>query len=279
MSEGELVKEAGVVVPESLAEGVEVQYFREFDFGKLDTGLEAFLKAGVHFGHLKSRRHPRMEPFIFTTRKNISIINLEESTKLLREAEAFLQSVRKTGKPILFVGVKKQTHDAVRSLAERLEESYVVDRWLGGTLTNWNSIRARAKYLVDAKEKLDRGEFKQYTKLERLKIAEELEKLERKVGGIKTMSELPGAIVLVDAKEADLVIREAKKVGVPIVGIVDTNADPSQIDYPVPGNDDALSSLRMILASFGKAILEAGAKQKPGMKEVLAKKEHEAVRG
>ncbi|MEP7162537.1 MAG: 30S ribosomal protein S2 [Candidatus Moraniibacteriota bacterium] len=254
----ETVAGATAVVADAVAlpEDGRVEYFREFDFGKLDTSLEALLKAGVHFGHLKSRRHPKMEQFIFTTRKNISIVNLEKTVEQLTDAIHFLEGVRKNGKRILFVGIKKQTHDAVRSLAERLGEAFVVDRWLGGTLTNFSAIRGRAKYLIDTRAKFAAGEFKKYTKLEQQKIGEELEKLERKVGGLKLMPELPGAIVIADAKEAGLVIREAQKMGVPMVAIVDTNADPSVIDYPIPGNDDALSSLRTILGAIGKAIVD-----------------------
>jgi small subunit ribosomal protein S2 len=244
----------------SLAEG-QVQYFERFDFDRVDTSIESLLKAGVHFGHLKSRRHPRMEPFVFTTRKNISILNLEKTKETLETANAFLRSVAKSGKPVLFVGIKKQTHDAVQSLAKRLGMPFVTDRWLGGTLTNFPQIRDRAKYLRESEEKQSLGEFKKYTKLEQQKIAEELEKLEHKVGGLKTMPVLPGAIVIADAKEAGLVIREAEKMRIPMVAIVDTNADPSAIDYPVPGNDDALSSIRLLLAVLGKAVAEGVAEK------------------
>lgn len=260
--------EAAVVTTDTVAlKDVAPQYFRDFDFASLDPTIESLLKAGVHFGHLKSRRHPKMDPFIFTTRKNISIANLEKTLEQLSVAVEFLQSVRRSGKPILFVGIKKQTHDAVRSLAERLGEHYVIDRWLGGTLTNFNSIRGRAKYLVETQAQLERGEFKQYTKLERLKIGEELEKLEHKVGGIKRMLTMPGAIVLIDTKEAELVVREAAKMHVPLVGIVDTNTDPSPIDYPIPGNDDALSSIRLLLGAIGKALIDV----QPLAKEAPAK--------
>lgn len=236
--------------------GLGGEYFEGFDFDTLDTSLEALLKAGVHFGHLKSRRHPKMDEFIFTTRKNISVINLEKTVESLAKAIHFLQGIQKSGKPILFVGIKKQAQDAVRSLAKRLSMPFVVDRWLGGTLTNFSFIRGRARYLSDTKAKFAQGEFKKYTKLERQKIAEELEKLERKVGGIQGMNDLPGAIFIADIKEATLVVREAQKMHIPLVGIVDTNADPSVIDYPIPGNDDALSSLRLILGAVGQALLE-----------------------
>lgn len=268
MTEVQTVPTEAVSSTPTAPKDARVEYFREFDFDALDPSIETLLKAGVHFGHLKSRRHPRMEDFIFTTRKNISIVNLEKTAEQLKAATDFLVSLRKIGKPILFVGVKKQTHDAVRSLAERLGEHYVVDRWLGGTLTNFNSIRARAKYLNETEDKLSRGEFQKYTKLERLKVGEELEKLERKVGGIRKMQGIPGAIVLADAKEADLVIKEAVKMNVPLVAIVDTNTDPSAIDYPIAGNDDALSSIRTLLGALGKALINV----KPVVPEAVAKK-------
>ncbi|OGI21362.1 MAG: 30S ribosomal protein S2 [Candidatus Moranbacteria bacterium RIFCSPHIGHO2_01_FULL_55_24] len=230
-------------------------YFASFDFASLDGSLESLLKAGVHFGHLKSRRHPQMDEYIFTTRKNINIIDLEKTAQKLEEAANFLAEVAKNGKPVLFVGMKKQTHETVRSLANRLGEHFVTDRWLGGTLTNWKCIRGRAKHLKDSEEMLAAGEFKKYTKFEQAKKMEEIERLEKKVGGIKEMTELPGAIVIADAKEAELVIQEARKLKIPLVGIVDTNTNPSFIDYPIPGNDDALSSLRLLLGYLGKAIL------------------------
>lgn len=231
-------------------------YFASFDFAKLDAGLDGLLKAGVHFGHMKSRRHPKMEEYIYTTRKNINILDLEKTAGKLEIAAKFLAEVVKAGKPILFVGMKKQTQETVQSLAGRLGESYVIDRWLGGTLTNFSMIRSRARYLNETNEKLGLGEFKKYTKFEQAKKKEEVEKLEKKVGGIKRMEQLPGVIVIADAKEAGLVIHEARKMHIPVIGITDTNTDPSLIDYPIPGNDDALSSLRLLLGYLGKKILE-----------------------
>jgi len=226
------------------------------DFSKVTVSPEDLLKAGVHFGHLKSRRHPKMDEYIYTTRKNINIINLEKTAEKLHTAGTFLASVVKSGKPILFVGMKTQTQETVQSLAKRLGESYVIDRWLGGTLTNFSCIHSRAKYLNDTHEKLEQGAFKKYTKFEQAKKNEEVEKLEKKVGGIKNMMQLPGALVIADVKEASLVIFEARKMNIPVVGIVDTNTDPSFVDYPIPGNDDALSSLRILLGYLGKVISE-----------------------
>jgi small subunit ribosomal protein S2 len=248
-------------------------FFALFDFAKLDVSLEGLLKAGVHFGHLKSRRHPKMDEYIYTTRKNINIVDLQKTAEKLEVAAKFLAEVVKNGKPILFVGMKKQTQDTVKSLAVRLDESYVIDRWLGGTLTNFSCIRSRAKYLNETHEKIGQGEFKKYTKFEQAKKSEEVEKLERKVGGIKHMEQLPGVIIIADVKEAGLVVSEARKMHIPIIGITDTNTDPSFVDYPVPGNDDALSSLRLLLGSLGKAILETKEKvvaEKAAVKETKA---------
>jgi len=231
-------------------------YFASLDFSKVTVSPEDLLKAGVHFGHLKSRRHPKMDEYIYTTRKNINIINLEKTAEKLHTAGTFLASVVKSGKPILFVGMKTQTQETVQSLAKRLGESYVIDRWLGGTLTNFSCIHSRAKYLNDTHEKLEQGAFKKYTKFEQAKKNEEVEKLEKKVGGIKNMMQLPGALVIADVKEASLVIFEARKMNIPVVGIVDTNTDPSFVDYPIPGNDDALSSLRILLGYLGKVVSE-----------------------
>jgi len=244
------------IVLKSKSEKTGEHYFALFDFAKIDAGLEGLLKAGVHFGHLKSRRHPKMDEYIYTTRKNINILNLEKTAEKLQSAGKFLAEVTKSGKPILFVGMKKQTQDTVESLAMRLGESYVTDRWLGGTLTNFSCINSRAKYLNETQDKLAQGEFKKYTKFEQAKKGEEVEKLERKVGGIKHMGQLPGAIVIADVKEATLVLHEARKMNIPVVGITDTNTDPSLVDYPIPGNDDALSSLRLLLGYLGKTILE-----------------------
>lgn len=232
-------------------------YFSTVDFNALDAGLEGLLKAGVHFGHLKSRRHPKMDEYIYTTRKNINIIDLQKTVDRLEAAAKFLSDVVKSGKPILFVGMKKQTHDTVRSLAQHVGQYYMVDRWLGGTLTNFACIRSRARHLQDLENRFASGEFKKYTKFEQAKKMEEVTRLEKKVGGIKGMEEFPGAIVIADTKEAGLVLHEAGKMGVPVVGIVDTNTDPSAVDYPIPGNDDALSSLRLLFGYLGKVVLAA----------------------
>jgi len=228
--------------------------FEEFDFSAVNTGLESMLRHGVHFGHLKSRLHPSMRPFVHMTRNNLNIIDLERTSEYLDRATVFLAGVVREGKPVLFVGMKKHTHGFVCSLAERLGQPYVIDRWLGGTLTNFSVIRDRAKYLRETEEKLGKGEFEMYTKFERQKKSEEVERLNRKMGGIKGLRDLPGALVIADGKEGKLAIREARAIGIPVVAIMDTNADAASVEYPVPGNDDALSSLRLLLGAIGKTL-------------------------
>lgn len=264
MAEGKETSVEAEVVP-SVSKKPE-NYFSTVDFATLDASLEGLLKAGVHFGHLKSRRHPKMDEYIYTTRKNINILNLQRTAEKMEEAAKFLTQVVKSGKPVLFVGMKKQTHETVRSLAEHVGQYFMIDRWLGGTLTNFVCIRSRARHLQDLQEKFASGEFKKYTKFEQAKKMEEVERLEKKVGGIKGMEEFPGAIVIADVKEAALVLHEAGKMGVPVIGIVDSNTDPSAVDYPIPGNDDALSSLRLLFGYLGKVVLAAKAAAK-GEKE------------
>ncbi len=243
-----------VVVVSGHQNSMNSDYFSALDFSKIEATMESLLKAGTHFGHTKSRRHPKMDSFVYTTRNGLNIIDLKKSLEGLESAAAFLASVKKSGKAILCVGTKRQTHDLIRSFAKRFDLPFVVDRWLGGTFTNFSVICGRTKYLRETGEKLARGEYKHYTKFERMKIGENLEKLEKRMGGIKNMKDLPGAIVIADVKESSIVVREARRAGIPIVGVVDTNADPSAIDYPIPGNDDAISSLRLLFAYMGKAI-------------------------
>lgn len=246
---------------EERGEALASDYFGSLDLRTVEVSLESLLKAGVHFGHMKSRRHPKMSPYTYTTRNGLNIVDLKKTAQKLEEAGSFLVSVKKSGKSILCVGTKKQTHDLVRSFAKRLGLPFVVDRWLGGTFTNFSVIRSRTKYLRETSEKLGRGDYKRYTKFERMKIGEELEKLERRMGGIKHMTDLPGAVLLADVKESAIVIREARRAGIPVVGVVDTNADPSDIDYPIPGNDDAISSLRLLFSALAKTLDSAAVEQ------------------
>ncbi len=232
-------------------------YFASLDVSKIEQSLEEMMKAGVHFGHQKSRRNPKMDEYIFTTRKGINIIDLQKTQEKILEALEFVKSIKKSGKSILFVGTKIQAKDLVRDVAGAAQMPFVSERWLGGTFTNFKVIRGRTRYLVDSEGMLARGEFKKYTKFEQMKKMEELEKMEKRMGGIKNMAELPGAIFAASIKEDNLAIVEAKKMGIPVIAIADTNIDPSQVDFPIPANDDAISSLRLILSYVYKAIIEA----------------------
>lgn len=234
--------------------------FADFDFSALKVDLEIMLKKGVHFGHQKSRKDPRMDSYIFGTKKNISIIDLEKTKEKLEEALEFVKVLKSNGKQVVFVGTKKQLHDAVAGAAKMCQMPYVVDRWLGGTFTNFRVIHGRTKYLKENQAKMERGEFKMYTKFERIKKAEELEKLEKKMGGIKEMIELPGALIVTDVNEDIVAINEAKKMGIPVIALVDTNCNPNLIDYPIPANDDAISSVKLILAYICKTIMEQAEK-------------------
>ncbi len=237
-------------------------YFADFNFDDLKVDVKALLKAGVHFGHQKSRRNPKMNEYIYGTRNGINIIDLQKSVDKLEEAVKFIDKLISDGQEILFIGTKKQSKRLVESLAKRIGMPYVVERWLGGTFTNFRNISERTRFLRDGQEKLKRGEYSKYTKFEQMKIAEELERLEKRMGGIKNMSKLPGAIFVTGVNEDKLAIAEAVKKNVPIIALIDTNVDPSQIDYPIPANEDAVSSLRLMLAYAGKAVLDA--KKKAG---------------
>ena len=230
---------------------------------ELELSLEGMLKAGVHFGHKKARWNPKMKQYIFGLRQGVHILNLEKTLDCLNKALAFTEEVVAGGGQILFVSTKKQAKELIRSVAEKTQMPYVNQRWLGGTFTNFNDIFNRIKYLINTKEGIEAGKFSDWTKLERLRLKKELDSLEEKVGGLVLMKKIPEAILVLDIKKEMTAIREARKKGVKIIGIVDTNADPGLVDYPVPANDDALSSLNYILKIFAQRM--AAAKQKAAM--------------
>ncbi|EKE20032.1 MAG: Ribosomal protein S2 [uncultured bacterium] len=250
-------EEKQAIEPEKEVKEGRENYFVSLDASKIQQSLEEMMKAGVHFGHQKARRNPKMDEYIFTTRKGINILDLQKTDEKIREALEFIKSIKKSGKNILFVGTKIQAKDLVKDIAIALNMPYVCERWLGGTFTNFKVIRGRTRYLTDSEGMLARGEFKKYTKFEQMKKIEELEKMEKRMGGIKNMTDLPGAIFAASIKEDSLAITEAKKMGIPVIAIADTNVDPSIVDFPIPANDDAISSLRLILAYTYKAIQEA----------------------
>lgn len=228
--------------------------FDDYDYDSLELTMPALLKAGVHFGHQKSRRNPKMDDYIFTTRNNINIIDLAKTVTLAQEALDFLTSIQKSGKKILFVGTKKQAHNLVVDIAVSTDNLFVVERWLGGTFTNFGNIRKRARYMTRLQGQIEKGDLKKYTKFEQMKKIEEAEKLDRRMGGIAQMSSLPGAVFVTDVESDKLAIREANIVGVPVVALVDTNVNPEGVTYPIPANDDAISSLTVMIAHVCKAL-------------------------
>lgn len=224
----------------------------------VQVDIKQLLEAGVHFGHKTSRWHPKMAPYIHSKRQDSHIIDLTKTVEGLEKALPFLTATAEAGKPILFVATKKQTKDIVKQTAEATGQPYMVERWLGGTLTNVNTMTAQIKKLKELERNMASGAFeKKYNKLEIQRFQEEIDDLTSKYGGIKDMSGKPGAVFIIDVLGDVNAIREAKTLGIPVVAIADTNVDPSQIDYVIPGNDDAIKGVSLILSYVQQAI-EAG---------------------
>ena len=221
------------------------------------VSMKQLLEAGVHFGHQTRRWNPKMATYIFTERNGIYIIDLQKTMKKLEEAYAFVRGLSEEGKTILFVGTKKQAGESVKEEAERAGAHFVNARWLGGMLTNWSTIRTRIDRLAKLRTMEQDGTFDALTKKEAAKLNLEIEKLEKFLGGIKTMERLPGALFVVDPRKEKIAVAEAKKLGIPVVAIVDTNCDPDEIDYVIPGNDDAIRSVKLISGAMANAIIEA----------------------
>ena len=219
--------------------------------------MKQLLEAGVHFGHQTRRWNPKMAPYIFTERNGIYIIDLQKTVQLIDEAYNFMREVAASGRPILFVGTKKQAQQAIRDEAIRSDSYFVNERWLGGMLTNYKTISERIKRLYEIEKMEDDGIFDQLTKKEVSKLRLEHDKLEKFLGGIKEMRGMPGAIFIVDPKKERIAIKEARILGIPIIGIVDTNCDPDDVDYVIPANDDAIRSIKLITSGLTDAILEA----------------------
>ncbi|AFV11336.1 30S ribosomal protein S2 [Thermacetogenium phaeum DSM 12270] len=219
--------------------------------------MKQLLEAGVHFGHQTRRWNPKMAPYIFTERNGIYIIDLQKTVKKMEEAYNFIKEVVSEGKSVLFVGTKKQAQDSVREEAERCGMFYVNVRWLGGMLTNFQTIRKRIERLRELEKMEETGHFELLPKKEVTKLQAEKEKLLRFLGGIKDMDELPGALFIVDTRKEHIAVCEARKLGIPTVGIVDTNCDPDEIDYVIPGNDDAIRAVRLLTSKIADAVLEA----------------------
>lgn len=253
---------AGAADQKKPAQGQALDYFADFDFRKAEVNIEAMFKNGVHFGHHKSRRNPKMDEYIFTTRNGVNILDLEKTVGKLKEAMDFAARTVAEGKEILFVGTKKQAKRIVESAARHCGMPYVTERWLGGTFTNFPIISERTRYLRQGLEKLAKGEFAKYTKFEQMKFKEELERLERKMGGIKNMEKLPGAVFVTSTLEDGLAIKEAAVKDIPVIALVDTNSNSEGVAYAIPANEDAVSSLKLMLGYMAKAILEGKERQK-----------------
>ncbi len=219
--------------------------------------LKELLEAGVHFGHQTRRWNPKMRPFIFTARNGIYIIDLNKTLEAINQACRKVREVIGKGQSILFVGTKKQAKDVVKDEAIRCGQFFVTERWLGGMLTNFSTIKASIKKLKDMERMKEDGDLEKFKKKERSKFDHQIEKLEKVLGGIKDMNFIPGLVFVVDAKKEKIAVAEASKLGIPIIGIIDTNADPDPIDFPIAANDDAIKSIRVITKKIGDAIMNA----------------------
>ena len=219
--------------------------------------IKQLLEAGVHFGHQSNKWNPKMEKYIFTTRNDIHIINLEDTAVEVDKAYFFIRDIVASGKNVLFVGTKKQAQEAIEQEAQRCGMYYIVNRWLGGTLTNYKTIRTRIARLNKLNQMEEVGEFEFLPKKEVASLKAERDKLERNLGGIKDMPELPGVMFVVDPKKEHIAVKEAHALNIPVVGIVDTNCDPDDVDYPIPANDDAIRSVKLIVSAMADAVIEA----------------------
>jgi len=219
--------------------------------------MKQLLEAGVHFGHQTRRWNPKMATYIYMERNGIYIIDLQQTVKKFTEAYDFVKDVAADGKGILFVGTKKQAQETIREEAQKCGMYFVNQRWLGGMLTNYKTIRKRVNRLKELEKMEQDGSFEVLTKKEAAKLANERERLERFLGGIKDMDKLPGAIFIVDPRKERIAVAEARKLGIPVVAIVDTNCDPDEIDYVIPGNDDAIRAVKLIASKISDAVLEA----------------------
>ena len=239
----------------------------------VDVDIKKLLEAGAHFGHKTSRWHPKMAPYIHSKRGGSHIIDLTQTVSALEDALAFIEKTASEGKQVLLVGTKRQAQDIVKEAAEATGQPYVVERWLGGMLTNRNTIGGRIKYLKDLEAKMESGQLgHKYNKLEVQRFQEEIDEMNHLYGGIKNLAAKPGAVFVVDILHDANAVREANKLGVPVVALVDTNTDPSQITYPIPSNDDAIKAIRLII-DYVRAAIEAGkAKQAKKADEEPAEK-------
>lgn len=223
----------------------------------MNVTLQDLLMAGTHFGHLTRRWNPKMKKFIFMEKNDIYIIDIKKTLAMLERACAEVANIVRAGERVLFVGTKKQAKDIIRIEAERCGQFYVNERWLGGTLTNFVTVKKSIKRLKNLEKMATDGSYERLTKKEVLRIEREKEKLEKVLGGIKEMNKLPGAVYIVDVKKEAIAVQEAHRLNIPIIGLVDTNSDPDLIDFPIPGNDDAFKSINIITRAIADTIIEA----------------------
>ena len=220
------------------------------------VAMKQLLEAGVHFGHQTRRWDPRMAEYIFQARNGIHIIDLQKTSKKLDEAYAFIKEQAEEGKTILFVGTKKQAQECVKEAAEKSGMFYVNERWLGGTLTNFKTIRKRIERLAELEKMQEDGTFEVLPKKEVILLKKEMDKLEKNLGGIKEMTQIPDVIFVVDPKKEHIAVQEARKLNIPLVGLVDTNCDPNDVDYVIPGNDDAIRAVKLVTDVLANAVIE-----------------------
>jgi len=220
------------------------------------VAMKQLLEAGVHFGHQTRRWDPKMAEYIFQARNGIHIIDLQKTSKKLDEAYSFVKQQAEEGKTVLFVGTKKQAQECVKEAAQMCGMYYIDQRWLGGMLTNFGTIKNRIKRLKDLERMQEDGTFEVLPKKEVILLKKEMEKLEKNLGGIKDMEKLPGVIFIVDPKKERIAILEARKLDIPVVGLIDTNCNPEDVDYPIPGNDDAVRAVKLITQTMANAIIE-----------------------
>jgi len=225
--------------------------------------IKQLLEAGGHFGHQTSRWHPRMKSYIFTKRNDIHIIDLEQTASMLDKACDFIRQIAGEGGSILFVGTKKQAQESIEQEAKRCSMYYVNQRWLGGMLTNFATIQTRIDHLVHLEDQQARGSFSRLPKKEALKLDEKLSRFNRQMGGFKEMTSLPTALFIVDPTKETIALAEAKRVGIPVVAIVDTNCNPDDIDYPIPANDDAIRAIKLICSKIADSVIEGKADNIP----------------
>lgn len=231
--------------------------------------VEELLKAGVHFGHNEARWHPKMEPYIYTTRGRTHIIHLEKTRELLEVALEYIERVTSSGGVVLFLGTKRQVRDSISKYAQECGAPYITGKWIGGLLTNWPTVSQKIKKLRKLKEQRERGELAKYTKREQLMFEREIEKLTDEVGGVELLFKLPDALFIVDLKEEKTAVKEATRMNIPIIAMVDTNVNPDYAQYPIPANDDAVKSLDLIIGSIASAVKEGKKKsEKSEHKEI-----------